>query len=88
VQHFEHDVEEIALILSTEAPINEDTLPAHFDTVELVLGHVKRTYDRAYDLCLYKRKKIADGWVTATNLLISLVILLVAVVWGLESFPR
>ena len=20
-------------------------------------------YNRAYDLCLYKRKKIADGWV-------------------------
>ena len=66
MQHFEHDVEEIALILSTEAPISEDPLPAHFDTVELVLGHVKRTYDRTYDLCLYKRKKIADGWVTAT----------------------
>ncbi|PSQ76611.1 MAG: hypothetical protein BRD37_06555 [Bacteroidetes bacterium QH_8_67_23] len=30
--------------------------------------HIKHTYD----LCLYKRKKIADGWVTATNLLISL----------------
>ena len=75
VQHFENDVEEIALILSTETPIGEDPLPAHFDTVELVLGHVKR-------------KKIADGWVTATNLLISLVILLVTVVWWLESFPR
>jgi hypothetical protein len=75
VQHFENDVEEIALILSTETPISEDTLPAHFDTVELVLGHVKR-------------KKIADGWVTATNILISFVILLVTVLWWLECFPR
>lgn len=88
VHHFENDVEEAALILSTEEPINEDTLPEHFDTVELVLGHVKRTYDRAHDLCLYKRKKIADGWVTVTNILISFVILLVTVIWWLESFPR
>lgn len=88
VQHFENDVEEIALILSTQEPINKDTLPEHFDTVELVLGHVKRTYDRAYELCLYKRKKIADGWVTVTNILISFVILLVTVIWWLESFPR
>ena len=63
---------------------SRDRLPAHFDTVELVRDHIKHTYD----LCLYERKKIADGWVTATNLLISLVILLVTVVWWLESFPR
>ena len=84
LRSFEIDVEEIALVLSAQ----EETLPAHFETVELVLSNVKRTYDRAYDLCLYKRKKIADGWVTATNILISFVILLVTVIWWLESFPR
>jgi hypothetical protein len=83
VRSFEIDVEESALLLSTD----EAVLPAHFEPVMLVLDNVKRTLDRAYDLCLYKRKKIADGWVTATNLLISLVILLVTVIWWMESAP-
>lgn len=83
LRSFEMDVEEMALILSTRS----ETLPAHFGSAEMVLGDVKRTYDRAYDLALYKRKKITDGWITVTNILISFIILLVTVVWWLESFP-
>ena len=61
-----------AFLLLSALPVrrrhSRDRLPAHFDIIELVRDHIKHTYD----LCLYKRKKIADGWVTATNLLISL----------------
>ena len=81
LRSFEMDVEEMALVLSTE----RERLPGHFGSVEIVLGDVKRTYDRAYDLALYKRKKITDGWVTATNILISFLVLVVMMLWWLEG---
>ena len=54
------------------------------DNAELALASIKRTYDRAYDLCLYKLDRISDGWITATNLLISLTILIVTILFWME----
>lgn len=51
---------------------------------DLVLESIKRTYDRAYDLCLYKFDRMADNWVTATNLLISVTILVVTILFWME----
>lgn len=80
VRAFERDVEQLAFVFS-----RTDKMEAvAADNAEHVLANVKRTYDRAYDLCLYKLDRISNGWVTATNILISLTILVVTILFWME----
>lgn len=80
VRAFERDVEQLAFVFS-----RTDKMEAvAADNVEHVLASIKRTYDRAYDLCLYKLDRISNGWVTATNILISLTILVVTILFWME----
>lgn len=80
VRAFEQDVEQLVFVFAK----TETVETGGADNAELVLSSIKRTYDRAYDLCLYKLDRISDGWITATNLLISLTILIVTVLFWLE----
>jgi len=80
VRAFEQDVEQLSFAFAKSDAIET----AGSDNAELVLASIKRTYDRAYDLCLYKLDRISDGWITATNLLISLTILVVTILFWME----
>lgn len=80
VRAFEQDVEQLSFVFARTDTV--ETSGA--DNADLVLASIKRTYDRAYDLCLYKLDRISDGWITATNLLISLTILIVTILFWLE----
>lgn len=80
VRAFEQDVEQLSFVFARADTVETGGA----DNAELVLSSIKRTYDRAYDLCLYKLDRISDGWVTATNLLISLTILIVTILFWLE----
>ena len=80
VRAFERDVEQLSYVFAKTDAIESETA----ENAELVLVSMKRTYDRAYDLCLYKLDRISDGWITATNLLISLTILIVTILFWME----
>lgn len=80
VRALEQDVEQLSFVLARTDTVETDGA----DNAELILSSVKRTYDRAYDLCLYKLDRISDGWITATNLLISLTILIVTILFWME----
>jgi len=80
VRAFEQDVEQLSFVFAKTDTV--ETSGA--DNADLVLSSIKRTYDRAYDLCLYKLDRISDGWITATNLLISLTILIVTILFWME----
>jgi hypothetical protein len=80
VRAFEQDVEQLSFVFARADTVETGGA----DNAELVLSSIKRTYDRSYDLCLYKLDRISDGWVTATNLLISLTILVVTILFWLE----
>jgi hypothetical protein len=80
VRAFEQDVEQLTLAFAKTDAIETEGA----DNAELTLASIKRTYDRAYDLCLYKLDRISDGWITATNLLISLTILIVTILFWME----
>lgn len=80
VRAFERDVEQLSFVFA-----KTDTMETGgAENAELVLSSIKRTYDRAYDLCLYKLDRMSDGWITATNLLISLTILVVTILFWME----
>lgn len=80
VRAFEQDVEQLFYVFAKSDRIEVDGA----ENAELVLSGIKRTYDRAYDLCLYKLDRISDGCITATNLLISLTILIVTILFWME----
>ncbi len=80
VRAFEQNVEQLSLVFARTDTVDA----AGTDNAELILSSVNRTYDRAYDLCLYKLDRISDGWITATNLLISLTILVVTILFWME----
>ena len=80
VRAFEQDVEQLSFVFAKSDAVETGGA----DNAELILSSIKRTYDRAYDLCLYKLDRISDGWVTATNLLISLTILIVTILFWME----
>jgi len=80
VRSFERDVEQLSYAFA-----KTDVMEAGgADNAELVLTSIKRTYDRAYDLCLYKLDRMSDAWITATNILISLTILVVTILFWME----
>ena len=80
VRAFERDVEQLSFVFARTDTV--ETSGA--DNADLVLSSIKRTYDRAYDLCLYKLDRMSDGWITATNVLISLTILVVTILFWME----
>lgn len=80
VRAYEQDVEELWYAFAKSEAMETDVA----QNADLVLESVKRTYDRAYDLCLYKFDRMGDHWVTATNLLISVTILVVTILFWME----
>lgn len=80
VRAFERDVEQLSFVFARTGTV--ETSGA--DNADLVLSSIKRTYDRAYDLCLYKLDRISSGWITATNVLISFTILVVTILFWME----
>ncbi|MFB6279260.1 MAG: hypothetical protein ABEK75_07115 [Salinibacter sp.] len=80
IRAFEQDAEQLSFVFARADTVETGGA----DNAELVLSSIKRTYDRAYDLCLYKLDRISDGWITATNLLISLTILIVTILFWME----
>lgn len=80
VRAFEQDVEQLSFVFAKTDTVETGGA----DNAELILSSIKRAYDRAYDLCLYKLDRISDGWITATNLLISLTILVVTILFWME----
>jgi hypothetical protein len=80
VRAFERDVEQLSFVFAKTDTVETGGA----DNAELILSRIKRTYDRAYDLCLYKLDRMSDGWITATNVLISLTILVVTILFWME----
>jgi len=80
VRAFEQDVEQLSFVFSQSNKIDTEAA----NNAELALSSIKRTYDRAYDLCLYKLDRISNGWITVTNVLISLTILIVTILFWME----
>lgn len=80
VRAYEHDVEELTFVFSKSH--NVETQAA--SGAKLALENVKTAYTRAYDMCLYKLDRMSDGWITATNLLISVTILIVTILFWME----
>ncbi|MFO8098835.1 MAG: hypothetical protein R6T83_04345 [Salinibacter sp.] len=80
VQAYERDIEELAFVFAKTGKI-ENTAASG---AELTLSSVKATYDRAYDLCLYKLDRMSNGWITASNFLISIIMLVVTILFWME----
>ncbi len=80
VRAYEHDVEELTFVFSKSQSVETQAASG----AELALENVKTAYTRAYDMCLYKLDRMSDGWITATNLLISLTILIVTILFWME----
>jgi len=80
VRAFEQDVEQLSFVFAKTDTVEADGA----DNAALILSSIERTYDRAYDLCLYKLDRMSEGWITATNLLISFTILVVTILFWME----
>lgn len=80
VRAYEQDVEQIRVAFARTDIVETQAA----DNAEMVLAQIKDTYNRAYDLCLYRLDRMSDSWITATNLLISLTILVVTILFWME----
>lgn len=80
VRAYEADVEEMTYVFARTDAIETDAA----DNAELTLSKIKETYNRAYDLCLYKIDRIGNAWITASNFLISIVMLIVTILFWME----
>lgn len=82
LRDLEQDVKDFLLV------VNIDSDPEFRSSVEtaadLVLNSAKETYDRTHQLCHTKRDRIQQGWVTATNFVISIVMLVVTILFWME----
>ncbi|MFB6248715.1 MAG: hypothetical protein ABEL97_09115 [Salinibacter sp.] len=80
VRAYEYDVEEL-----TYAFARTDVMESQAaENATMALSQIKTTYDRAYDLCLYKMDRMGSAWTTASNFLISLVMLIVTILFWME----
>jgi hypothetical protein len=80
VRAYEYDVEEL-----TYAFARADVMESHAaENADMALSQIKATYNRAYDLCLYKLDRMGNGWITASNFLISIVMLIVTILFWME----
>jgi len=80
VRAYEYDVEELTYVF-TRAEVMEGGAAENAD---MALSQIKATYNRAYDLCLYKLDRIGNAWITASNFLISIVMLIVTILFWME----
>lgn len=80
VRAYESDVEKITYVFARKDALETQAA----ESADIALSQIKTTYNRAYDLCLYKIDGMSNGWVTATNLLISLTILIVTILFWME----
>jgi hypothetical protein len=80
VRAFEYDVEELTYVFARAGVIDSEAA----ENADMTLSQIKATYNRAYDLCLYKIDRMGDGWITASNFLISIVMLIVTILFWME----
>jgi hypothetical protein len=80
VRAFEYDVEELTYVFTRTGAMDN----AAAENADMALSQIKGTYNRAYDLCLYKIDRMGDGWITASNFLISIVMLIVTILFWME----
>jgi len=80
VRAFEYDVEELTYVFARTGAIDSQAA----ENADMALSQIKATYNRAYDLCLYKIDRMGDGWITASNFLISIVMLIVTILFWME----
>jgi len=80
VRAYEHDVEELTYSFARTDAIETDAA----ENADMALSQIKETYNRAYDLCLYKLDRIGNAWITASNFLISVVMLIVTILFWME----
>lgn len=80
VRAYEYDVEELTYAFAR----TEEMDPGEADNAEMALSQIKATYNRAYDLCLYKLDRISNAWITASNFLISILMLVVTILFWME----
>ena len=81
LRNLERDVKELALVIAAD-PDTPNTEAEHF--TKIVLDDANKAYDRAYQLCQDKTARIQQGWVTVTNLLISVIMLVVTILFWME----
>ena len=80
VRAFEYDVEELTYVFARTGVMDTEAA----ENADMALSQIKTTYNRAYDLCLYKIDRMGDGWITASNFLISIVMLIVTILFWME----
>lgn len=80
VRAYEYDVEELTYVFARAEAMESEAA----ENADMALSQIKGTYNRAYDLCLYKLDRMGDGWITASNFLISIVMLVVTILFWLE----
>lgn len=81
LRNLERDVKELALVIAAD-PDTPNTNAEHFTTI--VLDDANQAYDRAYQLCQDKLAQIQQGWITATNLFLSVVMLIVTILFWMQ----
>jgi len=81
LRNLERDVKELALVIAAD-PEMPNTNAEHFTMI--VLDSANQTYERAYQLCQDKLARIQQGRVTATNLLLSVIMLIVTILFWME----
>jgi hypothetical protein len=80
VRAYEYDVEELTYVFAR----SEEMEAQAAENADMALSQIKATYNRAYDLCLYKLDRMSNGWITASNFLISIVMLVVTILFWME----
>ncbi|MES3630516.1 MAG: hypothetical protein PPP56_10160 [Longimonas sp.] len=81
LRDLERDVKELALVIAAD-PDTPNTDADNFTMI--VLDSANQTYDRAYQLCQDKLATIQQGWITATNMFLSIVMLIVTILFWME----
>ena len=81
LRNLERDVKELALVIAADSD-TPNTDAEQFTMI--VLDSANTTYDRAYQLCQDKLARIQQSWITATNLLLSIVMLIVTILFWME----
>lgn len=80
VRAYEYDVEELTYVFARSDVVESQAA----ENADMALSQIKATYNRAYDLCLYKLDRMGDGWITASNFLISVIMLIVTILFWME----
>jgi hypothetical protein len=80
VRAYEYDVEELTYSFARTDIMDTDAA----ENADMALSQIKETYNRAYDLCLYKLDRISNAWITASNFLISILMLIVTILFWME----